>query len=178
MAGWPGAGGWGQEISNPHPLCSGPAGDKDHACRVKGRLWKLLSPARLAARAQRSSWLESYLLHLQETGVSEDMQARAMVLQLWATQVGVGVRVSVRVLSGTRGPACTYECPCMAVCIWECVSAGVWAWVCEHRPSGLFPDFPDCQTVSMNGIVHSVFRGFFNLEECQTESCVNSLINI
>lgn len=77
-----------------------------------------------------------------------------------------------------REHACTYECPCVAVCIWECVSAGLWAWVCEHRPSGLLPDFPGCQTVGMNGIVHSVFRGFFNLEECQTESCVNSLINI
>ncbi|XP_022349958.1 prostacyclin synthase isoform X2 [Enhydra lutris kenyoni] len=65
-------------------------GDKDHACRVKGRLWKLLSPARLATRAQRSNWLESYLQHLEETGASEDMQARAMVLQLWATQGNMG----------------------------------------------------------------------------------------
>nr|KAF6358859.1 prostaglandin I2 synthase [Pipistrellus kuhlii] len=65
-------------------------GDKDHASKVKGRLWKLLSPARLATRAQRSAWLESYLLHLRETGVSEDMQARALVLQLWATQGNMG----------------------------------------------------------------------------------------
>uniref|UniRef100_A0A5F9C4H8 Uncharacterized protein n=1 Tax=Oryctolagus cuniculus TaxID=9986 RepID=A0A5F9C4H8_RABIT len=62
------------------------AGDKDLACSVKSRLWKLLSPTRLATRAHRSSWLESYLLHLQEMGVSEEMQARALVLQLWATQ--------------------------------------------------------------------------------------------
>ncbi|XP_049554621.1 prostacyclin synthase isoform X3 [Orcinus orca] len=62
-------------------------GDKDQVCRVKGRLWKLLSPARLATRAHRSKWLESYLLHLEEMGVSEEMQARALVLQLWATQV-------------------------------------------------------------------------------------------
>ena len=60
-------------------------------CRVKGYLWKLLSPARLATRAQRSNWLQSYLLHLEEIGVSEEMQARALVLQLWATQVGMGV---------------------------------------------------------------------------------------
>ncbi|KAK1337193.1 hypothetical protein QTO34_001816 [Cnephaeus nilssonii] len=64
-------------------------GDKDHVSKVKGRLWRLLSPARLATRAHRSTWLESYLLHLQETGVSEEMQARALVLQLWATQVGL-----------------------------------------------------------------------------------------
>lgn len=77
--------------SNLSPLCSVPAGDKDHACSVKGRLWKLLSPAQLATRADRSSWLESYMRHLEEMGVSEDMQARALVLQLWATQVGMGV---------------------------------------------------------------------------------------
>lgn len=65
-------------------------GDKDHVCRVKGYLWKLLSPARLATRAQRSNWLQSYLLHLEEIGVSEEMQARALVLQLWATQGNMG----------------------------------------------------------------------------------------
>ncbi|XP_033622979.1 prostacyclin synthase [Fukomys damarensis] len=43
------------------------AAEKDQARSVRGRLWKLLSPARVAARALRSSWLESYLLHLEET---------------------------------------------------------------------------------------------------------------
>ncbi|OWK03059.1 PTGIS, partial [Cervus elaphus hippelaphus] len=62
------------------------AGDKDQVGKVKGHLWKLLAPARLARRAHRSKWLESYLLHLEELGVSEEMQARALVLQLWATQ--------------------------------------------------------------------------------------------
>ncbi|XP_077023220.1 prostacyclin synthase [Tamandua tetradactyla] len=66
------------------------SGDKDHMCKVKGRLWKLLSPAKLATRAQRSGWLESYLLYLEETGVPEEMQARALVLQLWATQGNMG----------------------------------------------------------------------------------------
>ncbi|XP_053055814.1 prostacyclin synthase isoform X2 [Acinonyx jubatus] len=65
-------------------------GDKDRVCRVKGHLWKLLSPARLAARAHRSKWLGSYLLYLEEIGVPEDMQARALVLQLWATQGNMG----------------------------------------------------------------------------------------
>ncbi|KAM6163970.1 prostacyclin synthase isoform 2-T2 [Rhynchocyon petersi] len=66
------------------------AGDKDQVSKVKGRLWNLLSPTRLASRAQRSAWLESYLLHLEEMGVSEEMQARALVLQLWATQGNMG----------------------------------------------------------------------------------------
>uniref|UniRef100_A0A8C4NA98 Prostacyclin synthase n=1 Tax=Equus asinus TaxID=9793 RepID=A0A8C4NA98_EQUAS len=65
-------------------------GDKDQVCKVKGHLWKLLSPARLAPRAHRSSWLDSYLQHLEEMGASEEMQARALVLQLWATQGNMG----------------------------------------------------------------------------------------
>ncbi|KAM4830137.1 prostacyclin synthase [Urocitellus parryii] len=65
-------------------------GDKDRVCSVKAHLWKLLSPVRLATRAQRSSWLESYLRHLEELGASEEMQARALVLQLWATQGNMG----------------------------------------------------------------------------------------
>lgn len=69
-------------------MCSISAGDKDQVCKVKSHLWKLLSPASVVTRADRSSWLESYLLHLKEMGVSEEMQARALVLQLWATQVG------------------------------------------------------------------------------------------
>ena len=78
-------------------------------CSVKSRLWKLLSPARLATRAHRSKWLESYLLHLEEMGVSEEMQARALVLQLWATQVGVNVQV------GVCRCACVM-CACAHVC--------------------------------------------------------------
>ncbi|XP_055964448.1 prostacyclin synthase [Sorex fumeus] len=58
--------------------------------KVKARLWSLLSPARLAGRAHRSAWLESYLLFLEELGVSEQMQARALLLQLWATQGNMG----------------------------------------------------------------------------------------
>lgn len=111
--------GWGW-ICNAHPLCSIPAGDKDHVSKVKGRLWRLLSPARLATRAHRSTWLESYLLHLQETGVSEEMQARALVLQLWATQVGL---------------ACEWEQAGVRVwlCVYEFVQAYRYAFVSAHQ---------------------------------------------
>lgn len=101
-----------RSICNPHPLCFVPAGDKDQVCRVKGHLWNLLSPARLATRAHRSKWLESYLLHLEEMGVSEEMQARALVLQLWATQVGVC----------RCGREAVHECLCV-VCALVCVCA-------------------------------------------------------
>ena len=68
-------------------------------------------PARLASRAHRSRWLESYLLHLEEMGVSEEMQARALVLQLWATQVGA---------SGCRCEA-VHVSACVCVCTHTCV---------------------------------------------------------
>lgn len=96
--------GW---ICNLHPLCSVSAGDKDRVCKVKSRLWKLLSPANVVTRADRSSWLESYLLHLKEIGVSEEMQARALVLQLWATQVGTAHEWE------HAGVACGGVCECV-----------------------------------------------------------------
>lgn len=115
---WPQGGGWGRvalgwrwSCNPPHPLCSISAGDKDRVGKVKGHLWKLLSPARLASRAHRSRWLESYLLHLEEMGVSEEMQARALVLQLWATQVGA---------SGCRCEA-VHVSACVCVCTHTCV---------------------------------------------------------
>lgn len=128
-AGWPRAGGG---AVTPHPLCSIPAGDKDQVGKVKGHLWKLLAPARLARRAHRSKWLESYLLHLEELGVSEEMQARALVLQLWATQVGASgcgceaVHVSVCVCVGGGTHTCVLcgalrpracESVCMGLCV-------------------------------------------------------------
>lgn len=61
--------------------------EKKEAASVKGHLWKLLSVKRLNSKANKSSWLESYKQHLVELGVDEDMQSRAMLLQLWATQV-------------------------------------------------------------------------------------------
>jgi len=103
--------GWRWSCNPPHPLCSISAGDKDRVGKVKGRLWKLLSPTRLASRAHRSRWLESYLLHLEEMGVSEEMQARALVLQLWATQVSA---------SGCRCEA-VHVSACVCVCTHTCV---------------------------------------------------------
>lgn len=101
--------------------------------KVKGHLWKLLAPARLARRAHRSKWLESYLLHLEELGVSEEMQARALVLQLWATQVGASgcgceaVHVSACVcVGGARTRvycAAHYGHAPANPCAWACVCA-------------------------------------------------------
>ncbi|XP_060692344.1 prostacyclin synthase [Hemiscyllium ocellatum] len=66
------------------------ADEKKEAASVKKYLWRLLSLENLKAKVNRSNWLESYCDHLQELGIHHDMQERAMVLQLWATQGNVG----------------------------------------------------------------------------------------
>uniref|UniRef100_A0A670IW13 Prostacyclin synthase n=1 Tax=Podarcis muralis TaxID=64176 RepID=A0A670IW13_PODMU len=56
-------------------------------------LWKLLSVKRLDCRANRSVWLDSYKQHLVDLGLDENMQTRAMLLQLWSTQSNAGPAV-------------------------------------------------------------------------------------
>ncbi|XP_072917877.1 prostacyclin synthase isoform X1 [Hemitrygon akajei] len=66
------------------------ADEKKEANLVKEHLWQLLSVENLNSRVNRSSWIQSYCSHLQKLGLHKDMQARAMVLQLWATQGNYG----------------------------------------------------------------------------------------
>uniref|UniRef100_A0A8D0BKP4 Prostacyclin synthase n=1 Tax=Salvator merianae TaxID=96440 RepID=A0A8D0BKP4_SALMN len=56
-------------------------------------LWKLLSVKRLDCRANRSLWLDTYKQHLEDLGTVEDMQTKAMLLQLWSTQGNAGPAV-------------------------------------------------------------------------------------
>ncbi|XP_067410368.1 prostacyclin synthase [Emydura macquarii macquarii] len=81
------------------------ATEKKEAASIKGHLWKLLSVKRLNSKANRSSWLESYKQHLEELGVDEDMQSRAMLLQLWATQGNAGPAVFWLLLFLLKHPA-------------------------------------------------------------------------
>ncbi|XP_074066320.1 prostacyclin synthase [Macrotis lagotis] len=69
------------------------AEEKKEASHIKAHLWKLLSPQSLVGRAHRSAWLDSYLQYLDELGAGEEMQAKAMLLQLWATQGNAGPAV-------------------------------------------------------------------------------------
>ncbi|XP_041112347.1 prostacyclin synthase-like [Polyodon spathula] len=64
--------------------------EKKEAQGVKEVLWELLSTMKLVSKRNRSSWLESYRRHLVEKGLDEEMQSRAMLLQLWATQGNAG----------------------------------------------------------------------------------------
>ncbi|KAF7240858.1 Prostacyclin synthase [Varanus komodoensis] len=59
----------------------------------KQDLWKILSVEKLNSRANRSVWLDSYKQHLVDLGLDEDMQTKAMVLQLWSTQNNAGPAV-------------------------------------------------------------------------------------
>ncbi|XP_030067328.1 prostacyclin synthase [Microcaecilia unicolor] len=64
--------------------------EKKEATRIKKHLWELLSVGRLNAKVNRSSWLEGYQRHLEELGVDNVMQSKALLLQLWATQGNAG----------------------------------------------------------------------------------------
>lgn len=55
------------------------------------RLWELLSADWL--RSSSHSWQQSYHRFLHEEGTDAEMQRRALLLQLWTTQVRVGFTV-------------------------------------------------------------------------------------
>ncbi|KAM6981028.1 prostacyclin synthase-like [Aplochiton taeniatus] len=57
---------------------------------ARERLWDLLAPAGLSEDSGSSPWLHSYRQVLREEEADQDMQRKAMLLQLWATQGNVG----------------------------------------------------------------------------------------
>ncbi|KAM9860348.1 prostacyclin synthase-like isoform 2-T2 [Aulostomus maculatus] len=64
--------------------------EKRTAQSVRERLWQLLSPAGLTEDSGSSPWLHAYRRLLKEEGADEEMQTRAVLMQLWATQGNVG----------------------------------------------------------------------------------------
>ncbi|KAM9361675.1 prostacyclin synthase-like [Symphorus nematophorus] len=64
--------------------------EKRTAQSVRQRLWELLAPAGLTEDSGSSPWLHAYRRLLQEEGVDEDTQKKAVLMQLWATQGNVG----------------------------------------------------------------------------------------
>ncbi|XP_030276987.1 prostacyclin synthase-like [Sparus aurata] len=64
--------------------------EKRTAQSVRQRLWELLAPAGLTEDSGSSPWLHAYRRLLQEEGVDEEMQRKAVLMQLWATQGNVG----------------------------------------------------------------------------------------
>ncbi|XP_020497788.1 prostacyclin synthase [Labrus bergylta] len=64
--------------------------EKRTAKSVRQRLWELLAPAGRTEGSGSSPWLQFYRGMLQEAGADEEMQRRAVLMQLWATQGNVG----------------------------------------------------------------------------------------
>ncbi|KAM9799719.1 prostacyclin synthase-like [Syngnathus typhle] len=54
------------------------------------RLWELLTPAGQTEDSGSHAWIYAYRRLLQREGVDEEMQKRAVLMQLWATQGNVG----------------------------------------------------------------------------------------
>ena len=61
--------------------------EKRTAQGVRQRLWELLATAGLTEDSGSSPWLHAYRRLLQEEGVDEETQKKAVLMQLWATQV-------------------------------------------------------------------------------------------
>ncbi|XP_054881337.1 prostacyclin synthase-like [Poeciliopsis prolifica] len=64
--------------------------EKRTAQSIQRKLWELLAPAGLTGDSGSSPWLHAYRRLLKEDGVDEEMQRRAVLMQLWATQGNVG----------------------------------------------------------------------------------------
>ncbi|XP_063330214.1 prostacyclin synthase-like [Pelmatolapia mariae] len=64
--------------------------EKKTAQSVQNKLWELLAPAGLTDDSGSSPWLHAYRQFLQEDGTDAEMQNRAILMQLWATQGNVG----------------------------------------------------------------------------------------
>lgn len=61
--------------------------EKKTAQSVRQRLWELLAPAGLTEGLGSTTWLYAYRQLLREEGADSEAQTRALLLQLWATQV-------------------------------------------------------------------------------------------
>ncbi|XP_024125276.1 prostacyclin synthase [Oryzias melastigma] len=66
------------------------AEEKKESKSLQGRLWELLAQAGLTEDCGSSPWLHTYRRLLEDDGVNEETQRKAVLMQLWATQGNVG----------------------------------------------------------------------------------------
>lgn len=64
--------------------------ERKMAQSVRQRLCELLAPVGVTEEFGSSSWLHAYRRLLQEEGADQDMQKKAILMQLWASQGNVG----------------------------------------------------------------------------------------
>lgn len=97
--------------------------EKRTAQSVRQRLWELLAPAGLNEDSVSSSWLHAYRRLLQEEGADEETQKKAVLMQLWASQVSQTSEERVLCIKTSREclhPEIRYvSC---SLRLWSCVS--------------------------------------------------------
>lgn len=77
--------------------------EKRTAQSVRQKLWKLLAPAGLTEDSVSSQWLHAYRRILQEEGADEETQKKAVLMQLWASQVSQPSEQEVFYIKYSRG---------------------------------------------------------------------------
>jgi len=68
--------------------------EKQIANSAREKLWKFLT-SQCLDRTKEQSWLGKYVEQLQDEGLDTETQRRAMLLQLWVTQVSFSLSVSL-----------------------------------------------------------------------------------
>lgn len=85
-------------------MCLCETEEKKTAQSVQRRLWELLASAGLTNDSGSSPWLHAYRRLLQEDGVDEETQRKALLMQLWASQVSQATKewLSLRTKKGVQ----------------------------------------------------------------------------
>lgn len=76
-------------------FCMHSLAEKQIANSAREKLWKCLTPQCLDSKPKHQSWLGNYVQQLQDEGLDTETQRRAMLLQLWVTQVSFSLSVSL-----------------------------------------------------------------------------------
>lgn len=81
---------WFLFVTLSDALC--PTEEKKAATGLQRKLWELLAQAGQTEDCGSSPWLHAYRRLLEDDGVDEETQRKAMLMQLWATQVSQSLR--------------------------------------------------------------------------------------
>lgn len=68
--------------------------EKKIANSARENLWKWLTASCLDRKPEHQSWVGNYVQQLQDEGIDAETQRRAMLLQLWVTQVSFSLTLT------------------------------------------------------------------------------------
>jgi len=118
-------------------VCTHSLEEKQIASSTREKLWKWLTPSRSDEKTEHKSWLGSYVQQLQDEGVDAETQRRAMLLQLWVTQVSFPRSLSLSCPFTTRlvtsNILCSTFLPTFIYYIW-CLCVSVRQFVYRQVP--------------------------------------------